>query len=119
MLSGIYAIVDAAEGEPLAQLADVLAGGVRVVQYRAKSGVRRELLVAMHERARTEGAVLLVNDELALIADCDGVHLGQEDLEAIDSGLLAARCATSLLGISCPDAESARAAAGLGADYVG
>ena len=119
MFSGIYAIVDAEEGEPQAQLEDVLAGGIRLVQYRAKAGYDRALVRAMRERAHAAGATLLVNDDLTLLDDADGVHLGQEDLATIDRTLLGARCGWKLLGISCPDIASACDAEALGAAYVG
>ena len=119
LLSGIYAIVDAAEGEPLAQLDDVLAGGVRLVQYRAKAGVDRTMLGALHARAVAAGALLIVNDDLAAIEDADGVHLGQEDLAMLDRAALRAAYPGKILGISCPDVATSREAEAIGADYVG
>ena len=118
-LNGIYAIVDAAEGDVLAQLDDVLAGGIRLVQYRAKSGPQREILAAVHERTQRAGATLIVNDAWELAGEADGVHLGQEDLDLVERASLRRRLGGKILGISCPDVETAKAAAALGADYLG
>ncbi len=119
LLRGIYAIVDAAEGDVLAQLDDVLAGGVRLVQYRCKSGPDRGILAAAHQRTLLAGATLIVNDAWELAGDADGVHLGQEDLELVERGSLRACLRGKILGISAPDVAAARAAAVLGADYLG
>lgn len=119
LLRGIYAIVDAAEGDPEDQLAAVLAGGVRLIQYRAKAGVDRAVLRRLHARTRAAGGRLIVNDALEAIGDCDGVHLGQEDLALIDGAALRARYPAAIIGVSCPDPGTARAAQALGADYAG
>ena len=119
LLTGIYAIVDAEEGDPFAQLDDVLAGGVRLVQYRAKTGVDRAVLAALHARTVAANALLIVNDDLAAIDAADGVHLGQEDLLALDRTTLRAAHPAKILGISCPDVVTSHEAEELGADYVG
>ncbi len=118
-LRGIYAILDAAEGDVLAQLDDVLAAGIRVVQYRSKTGAQRDVLVRAWERSRASGALLIVNDDVGLIDRADGVHLGQEDLALLDAAGLRARAHGKIIGISCPDIPSAYAALALGADYIG
>jgi thiamine-phosphate pyrophosphorylase len=120
MLRGIYAIVDpAATNAPLALLEDVLAAGVRLIQLRAKAGVERALLRALHERTRVAGALLLVNDDLEAALEADGLHAGQEDLVRLGATGLRARLAGRVLGISCGLPDEARAAEKLGADYVG
>ncbi len=119
-LCGIYAIVDAdATADPLALLDDVLAGGVRLIQCRAKSGVAHELVRAMASRTRARGATLIVNDDLEASLDADGLHVGQEDLVRLDGRILPERLGGRILGISCGTPEEAREAESLGADYVG
>jgi thiamine-phosphate pyrophosphorylase len=118
-LRGIYAIVDAAEGDPLEQLEDVLAGGIRLVQYRDKIGIDRALLAALGDRAHAADALLIVNDDLDALDLADGIHLGQEDLDVQDRAQLRARVGAKILGISTPDEVAARAAVVLGADYLG
>ena len=119
-LAGIYAIVDrASTTDPLGLLDAVLAGGARVVQYRAKDGVARELVRAMHARTRATGAVLIVNDDLEAALEADGWHAGQEDLAGRDPAAIRTLLGVRLFGVSCGNpAEAALAAAG-GADYVG
>ena len=119
-LTGIYAIVDAGATEsPLALLDDVLRAGVRLVQYRAKRGVARELVRAMHARTQAAGALLIVNDDLEAALDADGLHAGQEDLAALDARNARERLAGRVLGVSCASPQQARAAERLGADYLG
>ena len=67
-----------------ALLREALAGGVDMVQLRDKSASDEELLAAAAEaRAACDehGALLWLNDrpDLALAADADGVHVGQDD----------------------------------------
>ena len=121
LLRGIYAIVDVTAGgdDPLAQVADVLAGGVRLVQYRAKSGVDRPLLRRFRAQVAAAGGLVIVNDDVGALDDADGVHLGQEDLARVDLPALRARHPGKILGISCPDVRTGLAAQAAGADYAG
>ncbi len=89
----------------------VLAGGAPIVQLRDKrSSDRRLLEKARHFRRETSraGALFLVNDrvDIALLADADGVHLGQQDLPAEEVRRLAP---DMLIGVSCNTEEQARA----------
>jgi thiamine-phosphate pyrophosphorylase len=66
-----------------------VAGGVTAVQVRDKTASRRELYaltLAVKEVLAGTGVVLFVNDavDVALLADADGVHVGQDDLPAAD-----------------------------------
>jgi thiamine-phosphate pyrophosphorylase len=123
VLRGLYAITpemsDTARLVAQARLA--LAGGARLLLYRAK-GLERALALEQATRLRVEctahGAIFIVNDslELARAADADGVHLGRDDL-----GAAQARAAwpKGLIGVSCyADPARARQAAAEGADYV-
>jgi thiamine-phosphate diphosphorylase len=106
---------------PLAQADAACAGGAAVVQLRCKHASDAEALAlarALRERTRAAGALLFVNDrfDLALAADADGVHLGQEDLPP--ARLPAAARARLLVGRSTHTLEQAREAAREGADYV-
>jgi len=97
----------------------VLAAGVRVVQYRSKSGIAHDVLARAWERTRSVGALLIVNDDPSAIDCADGVHLGQEDMALLDISALRARTQGKVVGISCPDVPSAYAALAAGADYIG
>jgi len=119
-LRGIYAIVDGkTPPAALALLDAMLAGGVRLVQYRSKSGIDRTLLRAMLARTRARDALLIVNDDFEAALEADGWHAGQEDLAGADRAALRARLGSRVLGISCGTAEEARQAGRDGADYIG
>lgn len=99
-----------------------LAGGADMIQLRDKTGNLRDLLPqarAILSLCRSGGAVFIVNDrvDLALAADADGAHVGQEDLPAENARrLLGPR---RLLGVSTHDVTQAEAARLAGADYIG
>ncbi len=117
---GIYAVVDAAStAQPVTLLDGILAAGIRIVQYRAKAGVSRELVRVLRARARRAGARLVVNDDVEAALDADGLHVGQEDLAACDVPALRAKLGHRLLGVSCDTGALALAAGRIGADYVG
>lgn len=119
-LAGIYAIVDASLPVlPETLLEQLLAGGIKLVQYRNKSGVDRSRVRAMHALTQRSGAVLIVNDDLEAALEADGLHAGQEDLSAHDVVAVRARLGSRILGISCGTAAEARAAVEAGADYLG
>jgi thiamine-phosphate pyrophosphorylase len=69
--------------------------------------------------ARAAGALFIVNDRLdvALAADADGVHLGQDDLPADRARRLLPP--GRILGVSTHTLEQARRAVAEGADYIG
>jgi thiamine-phosphate pyrophosphorylase len=108
-----------------------LAGGVRLVQYRAKEGSlnahgqpltdleRLEQARALRGICARHGALFVVNDriDLALAVDADGVHLGQGDLPpAVARRLLGPE---RLLGRSTHAIGQLRQAVQDGCDYVG
>lgn len=98
-----------------------LKAGIRFIQYRDKDRTRREIYyeaVRLRELTLSAGAVLIINDhpDVALAADADGVHLGQDDFP-----LEAARkiMGDRIIGVSTHNLEQARKAESAGADYVG
>ena len=122
--SPLYVILDreGARGRSLPELLDaVLEGGGRLVQLRDKTLPMAELLPlarALRARCRAVGAHFIVNDraDLALAAEADGLHVGQEDLPAAASRRLLRPGMT--LGVSTHDEPQARQALADGADYV-
>ena len=75
---------------PVEVAASLLAGGARILQIREKTMPDRpflELLRQVRELTRDCGALLIVDDRVdaALIAQADGVHLGQEDIPLPDA----------------------------------
>ncbi len=101
----LYALVDpaVAGGRTLPDLAARIAAHATLVQLRDKLGSTR----AMVEEARAlrgvlepAGVPLLINDrvDVALAAEADGVHLGQDDMPVPDARLLLGR--TAIIGLS-------------------
>jgi thiamine-phosphate pyrophosphorylase len=102
--------------------AQALEGGATMIQLRDKGGDLRSLYdeaVAIRHLCRRYRRLFIVNDRLdvALLAEADGVHLGQEDLPAGLARPLLHR--GMLLGISTHSVEEAREAEAAGADYIG
>lgn len=123
-LRGLYAITpDWPDSRRLIAVSEtILAGGCRILQYRNKTASechRQEQAVALRGLTRRYGTLLIINDDvdLALFAEADGVHLGEDDGE-----LAAARARlgnTAILGASCYQSlDLARGAARAGADYL-
>ena len=99
-----------------------LAGGVDVVQVREKhAGAREQLRIAreLREPTRDAGVPLIVNDrvDVAVAADADGVHLGDDDLPVADAREQLDEDA--IVGRSVSTVEGAREAEAAGADYLG
>ncbi len=108
-------------GDRLSIALAALEGGADSVQLRAPELADTELLplaATLAERCRSVGVLFLVNDrvEVALEAEADGVHLGQRD----EPDRARRRLGSSkTLGLSVGNVTEARAAAALGADYLG
>ena len=99
-----------------------LLGGADCLQLREKdleSGefLRRAMqLVAL---CRKHHALCIINDrpDVALLADADGVHVGQEDLPAVEARKIVGT--GKIVGVSTHCMEHARQAVLDGADYIG
>src|SRR5689334_22230770 len=80
-----------ANGRSLAELARmVVAGGATLVQLRDKLGSTRRMIEearAIHAALAGTGVPLVINDraDVAVAADADGVHVGQNDMPAIEA----------------------------------
>ena len=108
----LYALVDpaVAGGRTLADLAGRISSSATLVQLRDKYGSTR----AMVEEARAlqavlepKGIPLLINDrvDVALAAEADGVHIGQDDMAPADARLLLGRRA--IIGLSVKTVDQA------------
>ncbi len=125
LLSPLYAIFDPSQagGRPLSFiLRQILEGGARIIQLRAKEIAANEFLKLAREirdLTRATGSLFIVNDrvDIALAARADGVHLGQEDLPLYIARRLMGR--GKIIGISTHDLAQAREAEQGGADYIG
>ena len=122
----LYAVTDRAWARDtdglLRQVAEAIEGGAGIVQLREKHLVQADFL-AEAERfvalCREKGAVSIINDDVEIAArvGADGVHVGQEDLEA---GRARQQLGPDkLIGVSAHSVEEALAAQAAGADYLG
>ncbi len=121
--SHFYAIVDPVAGHEPVELARLmLSAGARLLQLRLKDAPARDFLAAARAIAplcREAGASFIVNDraDIAMLAEADGAHLGQEDLP-IEAGRRVMGPG-KIIGVSTHTVEQARAAQLAGADYIG
>lgn len=99
----------------------LLESGIRWVQYRDKTGTRKEIFfraLLLRELTGRYGACLIVNDyvDIALAVDADGVHLGQDDLPLEEARRI---MGDRIIGISTHNLREAAEAEKAGADYIG
>lgn len=123
LLLRFYAIVDIASlstRDTADFVKELLEGGVTLIQYRNKTGSAGQVFeqARMLRRLVGERAALILNDraDLALAADCAGVHLGQDDLSAEGAQVVAGK--RLLIGVSTHSVEQVRAADAGPADYL-
>ena len=123
MLSArLYVVSGEAAPELQAEiLCRAIDGGAEVVQLRHKTAAKGGLLSAarrVREYAHSQGALFIVNDhlDLAMAAEADGVHLGQDDLPIDIARKL---WPGAIVGCSTHSHEQALAAQASGADYLG
>jgi thiamine-phosphate pyrophosphorylase len=124
-MRGLYAIVDtklleARKTDPTAYARAILAAGPAALQLRAKDWPAREilnLLRALRSLCRNANVPLVANDraDLAALAGCEIVHIGQQDLPYE----LVHRIAPQLeVGISAHNLEQLERALGTKPRYV-
>ena len=121
----LYAVTDRSwlHGETLyAQVEKALQGGVTFVQLREKNMEQEEFLQEAREirnLCRKYHVPFLINDnvEIAAAVDADGVHVGQNDMEAGD--VRAKLGPDKIIGVTAKTVEQALLAQSRGADYLG
>jgi len=99
-----------------------LLGGVDLVQFRDKVSSRDEMIrqsMKLLKITRRYRVALIINDRLdvALAAEADGLHLGQDDIPIRYARRLLKKDA--LLGLSCHSMQQIKEAQSLDVDYVG
>lgn len=99
-----------------------LNAGVRWVQYRDKKSARHRLYcnaLTIRRLTRQAGACFIMNDhpDIAVAAEADGVHLGQDDMPIADARKVVG--AEMIIGISTHNIQEALQAEAEGADYIG
>ncbi len=106
--------------DPLEISRAVVAAGVRVIQWRDKEGSSRETFKVVSQLIQCNALKdidVIINDkvDIALAAEADGVHLGQDDLPLAEARNLLGE---KIIGISTHGLEEAIRAEKEGADYV-
>ncbi len=121
----LYLVIggDALGGRPLDEVvAAAVRGGVTLVQLREKARSDAEIVErarALKDLLERLGVPLIVNDrvEVARAAGADGVHLGQDDLDAARARAILG--SDKLIGVSAGTAAEAARVDKAAADYVG
>ena len=124
-LKGLYAITDPVLTPPDTmpqQVEAALRGGARIIQLRDKSSdqdLRLHLARQLRNLTREHGALLIINDDVALCRACgaDGVHLGQDDTDLVKARNWLGE--GFIIGATCHGSvQLARQALAEGADYL-
>ncbi|QOV90449.1 thiamine phosphate synthase [Humisphaera borealis] len=110
------------KGNWLDAATDALMGGADCLQLREKSLESGELLSRARQLValcREFGVPCIINDrpDIAVLADADGVHVGQGDLPAVEARKIVGP--NRIVGVSTHNIEQARQAVLDGADYIG
>lgn len=121
----LYGIVDlgyVAAGDAVAAAGELIAGGVDIIQLRAKGApldAFSALARAIHVLTFEAGVPLIINDHPQLLREvpAEGVHVGQDDMTV--AGARAAAGRPCIVGKSTHSLAQAEAAAAEGADYIG
>ena len=121
----LYAVTDRAwtDGTDglLRQVAEAIDGGAGIVQLREKHLGQADFLEEAERfvaLCREKGAVSIINDNVDIAAKvgADGVHVGQEDLEAGRARQMLGP--DKVIGVSAHSVAEALAAQAAGADYL-
>jgi len=105
----------------LTTAADAIAGGAGCLQLREKDLDDREWLARARQLSslcREHDILFIVNDrpDIAVLADADGVHVGQQDLTVADARRIVGP--DRLVGISTHTPEQFQAALAQSPDYI-
>ncbi len=120
----LYVLLDGrASQEEFESLASqLIEAGVHAIQLRDKRMSDRDLLAraqALQQLADRNSTLTAINDrpDLAVLADVDAVHLGQDDLRIPEARKIVGD--KMLIGVSTHSLDQARQAIADGADYIG
>jgi thiamine-phosphate pyrophosphorylase len=116
-------ITESACKRPWLETAELaIEGGADCLQLRERNLTDGELLaraIQLARLCRRHNILCIINDrpDIALAADADGVHLGQEDMPPPQARRIVGN--RKLIGVSTHKLEQARQAVIDGADYIG
>ncbi|KAI9641446.1 thiamine biosynthetic bifunctional enzyme [Ciborinia camelliae] len=99
-----------------------IRGGVTIVQYRDKVSDTAALVDTarkLHTVTQKYKVPLLINDrvDVALAVACEGVHIGQDDMDLQTARVLLGKDA--IIGVTVSNIQEALLASEAGADYLG
>ncbi|PQE26648.1 hydroxyethylthiazole kinase protein [Rutstroemia sp. NJR-2017a WRK4] len=99
-----------------------IRGGVTMVQYRDKTSDTGALIATarrLHAVTQKYKVPLLINDriDVALAIGCEGVHIGQDDMDLTTARKLLGE--NAIIGVTVANIPEALAASQAGADYLG
>lgn len=102
----------------------MIKGGIKIIQYREKRSLKSydailEECRQIRSLTRAAGVTFIVNDyvDVAILADADGVHVGQDDLPVGEVRKLLG--CNKIIGLSTHSSQQAQDALLAGADYLG
>ncbi|WP_335869091.1 thiamine phosphate synthase [Bacillus sp. 2205SS5-2] len=110
--------------KPIEVLKQALDGGVTMFQLREKGNAclkgteKIKFAQEVQSLCQAYDVPFIVNDDvdLALFLEADGVHIGQEDGNAVE---VRRKLGNRILGVSTHNVSEAKHAMELGADYIG
>jgi len=117
----LYVITDQKDNL-LEIIEEILIAGVRIIQYRFKSGTDKDHLqeaIQIKNLCKRYNSLFIINDRLdiALASDADGIHLGQDDLDLKTARKLLGY--SKIMGISASNEIDISNALKEGCDYIG
>ena len=117
----LYVITDPKENL-LNTIEDILIAGVKIIQYRFKTGTDKDHLeeaIKIKKICKKYNSLFIINDavDIALAVDADGIHLGQNDLDMKTARRLLGH--SKIIGISANNEIDISNALKEGCDYIG
>jgi len=106
----------------LGDVGSALKAGVKIIQYREKEKNTHDMIIEAEEikkLCKRSGALIIINDrvDVALSADADGIHLGNEDMDYETARKILGR--DKIIGLTVHNIKEALEAESKGADYIG
>lgn len=121
---GLYFITDSkiTKKTVIEDVKSAIKGGVKIIQYREKEAPVRQMLEEAKEikkLCQENNVIFLINDRIniAVAADADGVHLGQNDERCETARKLLGK--NKIIGLTAHNVKESVEAEKLGADYIG
>ncbi|MFH1540374.1 MAG: thiamine phosphate synthase [Elusimicrobiota bacterium] len=123
-ISGYYFITDEnlSKAGNILDVKNAVSSGVKVVQYRNKSGSTKEMYDEALELKKicrkSKDVIFLINDriDIAVASNSDGVHIGQGDMPYPVARKILGK--NKIIGVTVHTVKEARDAEKLGANYI-